>query len=305
MASTLISTDTRKPRLDGLAVSLILICCVIWGLNQVIVKMTLPVVPPLMQGALRSAIAAVLVGLWARHRGITLLERDGVNRAGVIAGALFAFEFCCVYWGLQYTSASRAIVFLYLAPFIVALGMPFISTTERLRAAQIVGLCLAFGALAFAFRDGLVGMAAQPSRQWLGDCLSVIAAAFWGLTTLWIRATALASATPERTLFLQLAVSAPIMALASVLAGEPMPQLGSMLAWGSLGYQSVVIAFASYLTWFWLLRHYPATRVSAFTFLTPVLGLVAGVVLLGESISAPMLTGLFGVAAGLWLVNRR
>ena len=298
-------TDTRKTRLDSLAVSLILICCVIWGLNQVIVKMTLPVVPPLMQGALRSALAAVLVGLWARHRGIGLLQPDGVNRAGVIAGALFALEFCCVYWGLQYTSASRAIVFLYLAPFIVALGMPFISASERLRPTQIAGLCLAFGALALAFRDGLVGPASQPSRQWLGDCLSVVAAAFWGLTTLWIRATPLASATPERTLFLQLAVSAPIMALASVLAGEPLPQLASALAWGSLGYQSAVIAFASYLTWFWLLRHYPATRVSAFTFLTPVLGLVAGVVLLDESLSVPMLIGLFGVAAGLWLVNRR
>ena len=298
-------TDTRKTRLDSLAVSLILICCVIWGLNQVIVKMTLPVVPPLMQGALRSALAAVLVGLWARHRGIGLLQPDGVNRAGVIAGVLFALEFCCVDWGLQYTSASRAIVFLYLAPFIVALGMPFISASERLRPTQIAGLCLAFGALALAFRDGLVGPASQPSRQWLGDCLSVVAAAFWGLTTLWIRATPLASATPERTLFLQLAVSAPIMALASVLAGEPLPQLASALAWGSLGYQSVVIAFASYLTWFWLLRHYPATRVSAFTFLTPVLGLVAGVVLLDESLSVPMLIGLFGVAAGLWLVNRR
>ena len=137
-------TDNRKSRLDGLAVSLILICCVIWGLNQVIVKMTLPVVPPLMQGALRSALAAVLVGLWARHRGIGLLQPDGVNRAGVIAGALFALEFCCVYWGLQYTSASRAIVFLYLAPFIVALGMPFISASERLRPTQIAGLCLAF-----------------------------------------------------------------------------------------------------------------------------------------------------------------
>ena len=136
-------TDNRKSRLDGLAVSLILICCVIWGLNQVIVKMTLPVVPPLMQGALRSALAAVLVGLWARHRGIGLLQPDGVNRAGVIAGALFALEFCCVYWGLQYTSASRAIVFLYLAPFIVALGMPFISASERLRPTQIAGLCLA------------------------------------------------------------------------------------------------------------------------------------------------------------------
>ena len=95
------------------------------------------------------------------------------------------------------------------------------------------------------------------------------------------------------------------MALASLVAGEPMPRLDGVLAWGSLAYQSVVIAFASYLTWFWLLRHYPATRVSAFTFLTPVLGLAAGVVLLGEPLSGAMIAGLGGVAVGLWLVNRR
>jgi drug/metabolite transporter (DMT)-like permease len=294
---------TRQTRLDGLAIALIVGCCLIWGLNQVVVKVTLPLVPALMQGALRSAFAALLVGLWARHRGIALFSADGTNAAGLVAGLLFALEFCCIYWGLQYTSASRAILFLYLAPFVVALGMPFISHSERLRPPQMAGMTLAFGGLAYAFQDGLATGAS--SQQWLGDLLSACGAVLWGLTTLWIRATPLARAAPERTLFAQLAVSAPVMALASLVAGEPMPRLDVALAWGSLAYQSVVIAFASYLTWFWLLRHYPATRVSAFTFLTPVLGLAAGVVLLGEPLSGAMIAGLGGVAVGLWLVNRR
>jgi drug/metabolite transporter (DMT)-like permease len=291
----------RRDRLDGIAVSLIVVCCALWGLNQVVVKLTIPAVAPMMQGALRSAIAAVLVALWARHRGIALWPRDGANGAGVVAGLLFGIEFCFLYVGVAHTSASRAVLFLYLAPFVVAIGMPMIAPGERLRSPQILGLLLAFGGLALAVGDGL----RDGGGQWFGDLLCAAAALFWGLTTLWIRATALGGAAPERTLFFQLALSAPLMALASVAAGEPAPRLTETLAVGSLMFQAVVIAFASYLSWFWLLRHYPATRVAAFTFLTPVLGLSAGVVLLDEPLSGALLGGLGGIAAGLWMVNRR
>ena len=294
----------RRPSLDRLAITLILVCCAIWGANQVVMKITLSVVPPLMQGALRSAIAAVLVGLWARHRDIALWPADGVNASGIVAGVLFALEFCCLYGSVQYTSASRVIVFLYLAPFLVAAGMPLIAPGERLRPGQIAGLVLAFSALVFTFRGGLAASGNEAPNAWLGDLLAVAAAALWGLTTLWIRATPVGRAAPERTLFLQLAVSAPLMAVGSWLLAEPAPQWASGLAIGSLLYQSVVIAFFSYLTWFWLLRYYPAARISAFTFLTPVLGLLAGVVLLDEHLSASLMIGLVGVAVGLWLVNR-
>ncbi len=293
--------QTRRDRLDGIAVSLIVACCALWGLNQVIVKLTIPIVAPLAQGALRSAIAALLVALWARHRGIALLPRDGANGAGIVAGLLFGIEFCFLYAGVAQTSASRAVLFLYLAPFVVALGMPLIAPGERLGRAQIAGLVLAFGGLALAVGDGL----GDQDGQWTGDLLCAVAAIFWGLTTLWIRATALGGAAPERTLFFQLACSAPLMAIASLVSGEPLPRVDEPLAGASLLFQAVIIAFASYLSWFWLLRHYPATRVAAFTFLTPVLGLVAGVMLLGEPLSVALLGGLAGIATGLWLVNRR
>ena len=76
-------------------------------------------------------------------------------------------------------------------------------------------------------------------------------------------------------------------------------------AWGSIALQTVVGAFASYLAWMWLLRHYPATRMSSFTFLTPVFALVFGVVLLGEPLTLQLVIALAGVAAGIVLVNRK
>lgn len=302
MATNLPAPETRRERLDGLALGIILACCALWGLNQVVVKVTLPSVPPLLQGGLRSALAAALLWAFAARRGITLFARDGTGWPGVAAGVLFGLEFCCVYFGLQYTSASRLVVFLYLAPFVVAAGMPFISRAERLSRTQVAGLVAAFSGVAFAFQEGL---SASAPGQWLGDTLAILSGLLWGATTLVVRATRLSGATPERTLFYQLAVSAPVMLAGSLLAGESMAWPPGAGALGSLFFQSVVVAFASYLGWFWLLRHYPATRVSSFTFLTPVFGLSFGAALLGEALTPRLLLALAGVAIGIWLVNRR
>ena len=74
---------------------------------------------------------------------------------------------------------------------------------------------------------------------------------------------------------------------------------------GSLAFQIVVVTFASYLVWFWLIRHYPATRLASFTMLTPVFGLLLGALLLAEPITARLLVALATVAAGIFLVNRK
>ncbi|MFM8796552.1 MAG: DMT family transporter, partial [Betaproteobacteria bacterium] len=274
-----------------------------WGINQSAAKAALPEVPPLLQAALRSLGAAGLVLLWSRWRGIALFERDGTLPGGLLAGTLFAGEFALIFWGLQYTHASRMIVFLYLSPFVVALGMPLIARSERLRPVQWAGMVAAFGGVTLAFSEGFGAPAAGP-LQWRGDAMGLLAALLWGATTLAIRATRLSQAPAEKTLFYQLAVSAPLLGLGAWALGESWPTSWSSLALGSLFFQSVVITFASYLLWFWLIRHYPATRLASFTLLTPLSGLLAGMALLGEPATARLLAALVAVAAGIWLVNR-
>jgi drug/metabolite transporter (DMT)-like permease len=294
----------RRTHLDALALGLLLTCCTLWGLNQVAAKVALAEVPPLTQSALRSLGAALLVLLWARGRGIALFERDLTLRGGLLAGALFAAEFACIFIGLQYTSASRMVVFIYLSPFVVALGMPLVARGERLAPLQWLGLAAAFTGVAWAFAEGFAPAASAPPRQWLGDALGIGAALLWGATTLVIRATRLSNAAAEKTLLYQLAVSGVLLALAAPLAGEAWPQRWSALTLGSLAFQTVVVTFASYLTWFWLVRHYPATRLAAFTLLTPVAGLAAGVLLLGEPLTLRLVVALLAVVLGLALVNR-
>jgi drug/metabolite transporter (DMT)-like permease len=293
----------RKAHLDSLAVIAIVACCFIWGLNQVAAKVTLPEVPALWQASVRSLGGAVLVWAWSKARGIPLFEADGTLPGGVLAGLLFAAEFACIFIGLQFTTASRMVVFLYLAPFVVALGMPFITHVERLSWVQLAGLGVAFAAVVSAFAEGFTRPAAG-AHQWVGDALGVLAAVLWGATTLVVRATRLTSASAEKTLLYQLALSGVLLGVAAAATRTPLPTALSALAWSSLAFQIAIVTFFSFLVWFWLVRHYPATRLSSFTLLTPMFGLVMGAVLLHEPITVRLGIALLGVSAGIWLVNR-
>lgn len=274
-----------------------------WGLQQVLVKATLPELAPVFQAAVRFVGAIVLLWLWCVWRGVRLFERDGSLGAGLLAGALFAGEFAAMYLGLQYTTASRLTVFLYTSPFWVALILPLLVPAERLRAVQWVGLACAFAGVAFALREGFTQGGA--GLTWRGDLLGLAAGALWGLTTITIRSTVLARVSPEKMLFYQVAVAAVGLPLLSLGLGEPWHWQWSGFAATSIALQTLVGAFASYLVWMWLLANYPAMRISVFVFLTPLFALGAGALWLREPITPSLLAALALVALGIVLVNRR
>lgn len=294
----------RKPHLDTLAITLLIACCAFWGFQQILIKFAVQEIPPLWQASIRMVGATALLWLWCQLRGVKLFERDGTLGGGLLAGLLFAGEFCFIYLGLMHTSASRLTVFLYTSPFVVALLLPRVIPSETLRRIQWVGLTLAFAAVAVAFSEGFM-QSSPVAGQWKGDAMGLAAGILWGLTTLTIRATKLSGASAEKTLFYQLGVTALVAPVLSLALGEPWGFSYSALAWGSVALQTVVGAFISYLTWMWMLRHYPATQMSTFTFLTPVFALVFGVVLLGEPLTVQLVVALVGVAVGIVLVSKR
>ena len=293
--------NSRKEHLDGLAVGILLACCMFWGLQQVLVKSIMHEVDPLFQASLRCMGACVLLLIWCRVRGIRLFERDGSWWPGLLAGALFAAEFACIYLGLRYTSASRLTVFLYTSPFWVAALVPLFVKSERLRPLQWLGMACAFVAVAFAMREGLDA----GNNSALGDLLGLAAGALWGLTTVSIRANNLTRISPEKLLFYQIAATALAVPWLSVALGETWSFQWSALAWGSMLAQTVIGAFASYLAWMWMLGRYPATKISVFVFLTPLFALLFGTLLLGESATPTLLMALGLVAVGIVLVNKR
>ena len=290
----------RKP-LDAQAISMMLALTALWGFQQVAIKLTAPDVSLVMQAALRTALAAALLVAWARWRGIALLSRDGTLAAGLAAGLLFGLEFVFIYAGLGHTAASRMTVFIYLAPVLTALGLHWLVPGEKLARAQWLGVGVAFAGIALAFGEAFA--AARSSL--LGDFFGLVAAVLWAATTVLIRATSLSRATAAKTLFYQLAVAAPLLLAASLLMGEKGVVALTPLALASLAYQGVIVAFASYLAWFWLLTRYLAARLSVFSFMTPLFGVLAGVVVLGEPLTPSFVGAALLVGAGIVLVNRR
>ena len=292
----------RKTQLDSLALSLLLACCLFWGFQQVLIKATMAEMPPLFQASLRLAGATALLWLWCLWRGVYLFNRDGSLVAGLLAGALFAAEFACIYLGLQYTTASRLTVFLYTSPFWVALMLPLWVRSEKLHGLQWLGLLFAFAGVVFALREGFTQDLAATVR---GDLLALAAGMFWGLTTVVIRASSLTKVSAEKLLFYQLVVGALTLPAMSLALGEAWVWRFTPFALASLALQTVVGAFASYLAWMWMLGRYPATRISVFVFLTPLFALLFGALWLHESVTPGVLAALAAVAAGIVLVNRK
>jgi drug/metabolite transporter (DMT)-like permease len=299
MGSMSASTRPRKDNLDALAVGILLVCCMFWGFQQVLVKATVAELPPVFVSAVRGLGATLLLWLWCQWRGVKLFERDGSLWAGLLVGCLFAAEFAFIYIGLQHTTASRLTVFLYTSPFWVAALLPVFIRTERLKPLQWVGMACAFAAVVFALREGFGGGGAT------GDLMGLAAGALWGLTTVAIRAYNLTRISAEKLLFYQLAISTVVLVGISHGMGEPWGGRWSSFAIGSVALQTVVGAFASYLAWMWMLGHYPATKISAFVFLTPLFALLFGMLWLGEAVTLTLVLSLALVAVGIVLVNRR
>ncbi len=287
--------------LSSSAAALAVVLCLSWGFNQVAVKVALPEIPPLIQAAFRSTFGALIVIIWARSRGVKLMEADATLVPGIAAGILFGLEFLLIYRGLTLTSASRASLFLYTAPFFVVIGARWFLPSDQFDRWQWLGLILSFAGLIVGFGAPMPG---GDVRGLIGDLMLVLAGAAWGATTLVIKASRLARASYEKTLLYQLIVSAPMLSLCAQLFGERVAAPPSSLAIGSLLYQTLWVVGFTYLAWFALILRYSASRLSVFTFLTPLFGVAAGHIVLSEPITPAFALAVVLVVAGLVLVNR-
>ena len=299
MSSNPVISSAGRPLSAG-AVALMLMLCLSWGFNQIAVKLALPDIPPMLQATIRSSGALVVLMLIARLRGVKIFERDGTLRSGLFAGLLFGLEFVLIYRGLLLTSASRAVVFLYTAPFFVAFGS-YLFLDERLRASQWGGLALCFAGVALAIG---VPQADVDARVLLGDFLVIAGGALWAATTLIVKTTALLRAPAEKGLGYQVALSIPILGFAAWVSGETLTRLPGPLALSLMVYQAVWVVGLTFLIWFALVKTYSASKLSAFTFITPLFGVVASYFIMHDTLTLAFGAAALLVIAGLYLVNR-
>jgi len=292
-------TTGRLPLSAALILGLL---CFLWGADAVSIKFSSGGVPPLMAAALRSLVAGAFVWAYARMKHRRVAFPRGQTRHALVIGFLFGMEFLFVYWGLTFTPVSRSLIFIYTSPFWVALGAHFFLKNDRLTPARLFGLVLAFGGVASVFQARSPEL---PPFHWVGDLMELGAAMFWAAVTLYVKhIIEKVNLDHFQTLFAQLIWSLPLLALGSVLFELP-PNLGiTMVVLAALFYQSVVVAFASFLVWFWLIQRHPVSRLAAFTFMAPLFGVILGGLVLDEPVTLWVWVGVACVAGGLYAVNR-
>ena len=289
-----------KKRLDSRAMLIVVSLCFLWGLGQVSIKVANRGVSPIFQAAVRSVMATLLVTLWARWRSLPLIHRDRTFLHGLVIGLLFGTEFVFIYLGLNFTTASHAVVFLYTAPFFVALGAHWLLPHEPLTGRRMAGLILAFAGVLVTLWESL----GRPTRfQVVGDLMSIMGGLLWAATSLFLKRIVRSSMTPSQMLFYQLGVSAVQLSVISWwFESQWMPDLSPLVVF-AMAYQGFIVAFASYLVWFWLIQIYPVSTLSGFTFFTPIFGVLLGGILLREPLTSNLLGGAGLVIVGMILVN--
>lgn len=288
---------SRYQTIDRLAVAGMATLCLIWSLQQPGLKATAGDASPILQIAIRSGIGAGLVALFI------LLRREKIQYvslpwlAGAGAGLLFALEYLFLGIGLGYTSAAHGVVFLYTAPLFAAVGLHFTLHSERLTPVQWFGIVLAFIGVVVTFSAPDGGHSSL-----FGDLLCLVSGASWGATTVLVRTSRLAQVSAAQTTLFQLAGAFIVLLVASFLLGQtrfnPTP-----LLLANMVFQSVVVSFLSLLIWFALLRRYQASALGAFSFVTPLLGVVFGAWLLNEKINSGFLLGSVFVIGGIVCVS--
>jgi drug/metabolite transporter (DMT)-like permease len=293
---------TAKPYLDLKAIVILLLLCFLWGGNMAAIKFTIRGVEPIFAAGLRSLVASGLMLLWMSYQKESLFPRSFKKIHALVIGFLFGVEFCFIYLAMRFTLAGRAYVFLYTAPFWVAVGAHFWLTGDRLTWRRLGGLSVAFLGLVIVFSEGLLHYSSQVL---FGDFLMILAAVGWAATTVYIKRYFTQDCTPFQTLLYQLLFSVPVLFLLSfILESNPVRYI-DWTVFLALFYQTIIVAFLSYWVWFYLIHIYPVTALSAFSFLTPIFGVFLSSLLLNEPLSIGLLISLALVSVGIYWVNKR
>jgi drug/metabolite transporter (DMT)-like permease len=282
------------------AMALVLMLCLTWGFNQIAIKLVLREIPPYTQAALRSAGALLVILTIGWVRGVKFFAHDRTLKPGLLAGVIFGVEFLLIFHGLQFTTASRAAVFLYTMPFFVALGA-YLFLGERLRAVQWAGLAVSFAGVAVAIG---VPQADVTTDVIVGDLLIVAGAVLWAATTIVVKMTPLLYVAPEKALGYQVGLSVPILGLTGLLSGETITRVPGVLTISLLSFQAFWVVGFTFLLWFGLIKTYSASKLAAFTFITPLFGVAAGYLIMGDHLTPAFGLAALLVIAGLILVNR-
>jgi len=290
----------QQHTIDITGASLLIGFTVVLAFNQVVIKVSNDGFQPAFQAGMRSLGAIFLIWAWMRWKTQSVRLPRRLWLVGAWAGFLFAAEFICLFTALDLTSVARVSILFYSMPVWLGIFAHFLLPGEQLTTARALGLVLSMTGVTWAVLER------DPATEgsMLGDVLAIIAALSWAAIALTVRLSRLREETPETQLFVQQLVAAPILIGFGLWVGQPITE-PTTLHWAGIIYQTVIVAFAGFLLWFYLVAKYTASGVASFSFLSPVFAVFMGWGILDERIGIGTWGALIFVSIGLILINRK
>jgi drug/metabolite transporter (DMT)-like permease len=280
--------------------ALALIASILWGGNSVFIKVGLADMPPVALALARFMLGAATVWCGARIFRQRLGLVRGEYRGLLVLAGIFFVQILLLNQGTHYTTAGRSTILMSAYPFFTAIFAHFFLPGDRLSAAKVGGLCLAFAGVGLVFSESV--QLGDTGYMW-GDLMVLVSAAFLGMRHIALKKL-VGGLHPFKVLFWQAGFSLPAFLLLSLLteSGEVFHWTGGLAF--ALFYQGVVVAGLCFIIWVFLLKNHSASRLGVYGFSTPLFGVVLSAVLLGEQLSLLVLGGAALVALGIVAVNR-
>ncbi|MFV0439048.1 MAG: DMT family transporter [Desulfopila sp.] len=292
------SADNNQLTLGSALLTILL--CLLFGANPVAMKMSLTGIGVFTSTALRFAISTVALACWAAWSGRRLaISAKQLGQMCVLA-LIFFFQLSFFTFGLDLSTASHGALISNFLPFLIMLLAHFLLPDDRITPQKLIGLVLGFIGVALLFRDSL----SLTSSAFIGDLLLLAAVGVWSCNVIMVKRIISGYSSLQITLYPML-LAAPLFFFAGLIFDKQMIFDLSPYVISGMVYQSIVTAAFGFAMWNWLMQRYGATVLHSFVFLMPISGVLLGVLMLGDPLTADLTVSIVLVVLGLIVINWR
>jgi drug/metabolite transporter (DMT)-like permease len=285
------------------------VICLIWGSSWAAVKIGLESVPPLLSLGIRFTLASIVLGLivFVKHLSIPKGKKFWMLVL-IMCSTSFTVPFVLIYWAQLHVSSGLASVLFATYPFWVALISHFILPDEKITSVRIIGIVIGFLGVIFIFNKGFSDLSISMLYSMSAIMIGAIIQAF-GLVFLRRLGE---DAHPITLNFCSMSLSALPLFAASFLYEDYSKMIFNSQALGAILYLSIFCTVITFVIYFWLVKHVEAVILSLSAFVTPVIAVIIGVLIMRETItnsvyigSALVLIGVVFTTAGDYFIRYR
>ncbi len=278
----------------------IVVVCLIWGTTWVAIKIGLRSIPPMLGASLRFLLASLfLLGL-IEFRRVQFAKDKIFWKLGILMGlSSFGIPLALVYWGTQFIPTGLASILFATHPFAVALCSYFMLPTEHLSRAKLGGIILGFIGVYVIFAseyefqstfgvEGMIAIIASSALQ----AFALVTVKKYGRPY-----------NPVSLNYVGMVIGGVLLAGTSFLMENHSGLVFNQGAILSLVYLALFGSVVTFVTYFWLLKHVEVVLLSLTAFVTPIIAVIAGVMVFDESFTTQMFAGSILVLAGILIAN--